>query len=615
MTPSRGSSRTQGLALGMSNLSAFDWSARAEYVPIIQAWEVDTERPYWGCLRAEFVKDLDEADCATQTVILAIGLKVYRKRANLWNNRPVMPLCADFDELGKVTTFEQAVDSGRQIQCWILEKQAWCMMAESGLEYRPRDLELPVLQILPAKEEFMGTWIHGISEKDLKFYLGHARVPCFLVHELIAHETPGKLAMEDFIQGTPTAALLEPQNSEHDCIALRLNSGVHTLHNASLPLPGIAHRPSAERLLLGSQNQWGPPAQERRTARSESPDRVLIPGSDEDEERPDEARTTVPTGPEWSAAPRAMILGTEVRIPMMEVVPSTILKFTVPDGIKAWLLSATGQTPGGHWLRMSRVEWRPCAHYYVEFDSIDAALQVKGLVNVRDSTVRLVEFARDTEFADSPRCRDLIKNEHALPHHGAVVASRNHPLHKLRCPPVAIGARHRQLREGTVVVLSHPAPIDVLGRCQPVVIRRRVRTAALPAPHVEGSPTHARPHPVKDGDQGAGHPPCEGVAAPMTGLADLVRAAAHQVQGIARGAAAGCAVGPFLPPAGTLARGRRLVSRLKDPQEDHDASNENMIEGSMLFGRMGMSLEERLGQRTALNDDKEDTGPKKRKCS
>ncbi|KAF8190252.1 hypothetical protein K438DRAFT_1763264 [Mycena galopus ATCC 62051] len=56
------------------------------------------------------------------------------------------------------------------------------------------------MQILPAKEEYLGIWIHGITEEDLKFFLSYARVPCFLIHELIVQEAPGKLVMEDFVQ-------------------------------------------------------------------------------------------------------------------------------------------------------------------------------------------------------------------------------------------------------------------------------------------------------------------------------------------------------------------------------------------------------------------------------
>ncbi|KAF8194489.1 hypothetical protein K438DRAFT_1761398 [Mycena galopus ATCC 62051] len=183
-----------------SQLSAFDWSTRAEYVPIIRAWQVDKERPYRGCLRVEFVRDLEESHRAVQSLIMAIGARIYRECVDLWDNHPVAPLRAEFEELRNATTFEQAVDTGRQIQRGIFEKAP-----------------------------------------------------------------------------PPIALLLEPQNSEYDHVALRLNGGLHTLHDASLPLPGIAFRPVPERLLSGSQKQWGPLVQEEREARSESPDRVSIP--------------------------------------------------------------------------------------------------------------------------------------------------------------------------------------------------------------------------------------------------------------------------------------------------------------------------------------------------
>jgi hypothetical protein len=114
-------------------------------------------------------------------------------------------------------------------------------MADSWLNYQEKDLALSTVQILPAKEEYLGVWIHGISEGDLKFFLGHARVPCFLIHELvdqdemIDQEAPIRLVMEDFVQGTPVAQLLNPQSSEYDRVALRLN-GEHTLQMTALCL-------------------------------------------------------------------------------------------------------------------------------------------------------------------------------------------------------------------------------------------------------------------------------------------------------------------------------------------------------------------------------------------
>jgi hypothetical protein len=283
---------------------------------------------------------------------------VYRERADLWNSRPVSPLLSDFDELRSASTFEQAVDVGQQIQRWILEKHAWYRMAESWLDYRGKDLALSAVQVKAAKEEYLGVWIHGVSEEDLKFFLGHARVPCFFIHELIEGEDPGTLVVTDFVQGTPVAQLLDPQNSEYDRVALRLNGGEHTLHDASLPLPGIAFRSNDERLLSGSRNQYGPRPLEG-SVRSESPGGVSIPGSDEDDELPTDERATVSTGSEWTATPRSMILGAEVTVAMMEEVKVTpILKFTVPDtffaGRHEGLASVSDEASGWRTLAASR---------------------------------------------------------------------------------------------------------------------------------------------------------------------------------------------------------------------------------------------------------------------
>ncbi|KAF8129674.1 hypothetical protein K438DRAFT_1999728 [Mycena galopus ATCC 62051] len=258
----------------ISQLSNFDLSVQAESAPLIRAWKVDDERPYRGHLREEFIKDLDEADHAVQSQIQTIGAHIYRERVELWNNCPVAPLCADFDELRKASLFEQAVDAGRQRQRGILEKQAWYRMAEAWI--------LAAMQILPAKEEYLGIWMHSITEEDLKFFLSHARVPCFLIHELIAQEASSNLSMDDFVQGTFIAPLLNAQ-TKYNHAALQLNGGTFTIHDSLLPLPGVFFRPAHEHLLSGSHGQWGPLASVGRT-RSESPGGVSIPGSDEDEE-------------------------------------------------------------------------------------------------------------------------------------------------------------------------------------------------------------------------------------------------------------------------------------------------------------------------------------------
>ncbi|KAF8196817.1 hypothetical protein K438DRAFT_1967821 [Mycena galopus ATCC 62051] len=200
----------------ISQLSDFDLSARTECTPLIRVWDVDSDRPYQGRLRDEFVTDLNEVDTSAMSRMRAVGTRIYRDRLVWWNERPMAPVPADFKELRAASTFEQAVDLGRRIQQGILEKQAWCTMAETWLEYRDRERTLAATQVVPVRDKYLGVWIHGIPEDCLKFFLGHARVLCFLIHELTANETPGDLTMEDFVQGTAIAPLLDWQRSEYD---------------------------------------------------------------------------------------------------------------------------------------------------------------------------------------------------------------------------------------------------------------------------------------------------------------------------------------------------------------------------------------------------------------
>ncbi|KAF8193232.1 hypothetical protein K438DRAFT_1761939 [Mycena galopus ATCC 62051] len=585
-----------------SQLTAFDLSARAEFVPIIRAWEVDSERPYRGRLREEFVQDLDEANRTAQSMILSIGMRTYRERMDLWNNRSIMPLRADFDELRKR---------------WILEKQAWYTMAELWLYYRSRDRDLLAVQILPAREEFLGVWIHGITEEDLKFFLGQARAPCYLVHELVDGEVPGKLTMEDFVQGTAVAALVELRNSEYDYIALRLNGGVHMLRDASLPLPGIAFRPAPERLLSGSQNQWGPLVQEGRTARSESPDGVSIPGSDEDEELLAEEEITVVADPEWSSTPRAMILGSEVTIPLADTILTSLLKFTVPDsfameGMTAWLKSATDRTQGGRWLRMSRMEWRPRAHYYIEFDTVDTALRVKGLVNASDGTIRLVEFARQDEF-DAVLEKHPVSLLDAAPRatHGG---NRHPPLLDPRLVAPDTKTPLPRLQGATIVVLGHPSRVNDLKLHLCVVVRLRTPLVVPAAPRVGGLPTRdlllsaseedLEVAPDRLGDEGGTRP---GAVAHIVVLQvrTTYGGGSHRSPSPLRWDSRvgtterGIAPAPIEddPPAA-------LLDRLEQPPE-HPSSPP--YQESTLFRRMGVSLEERMGHHAPMDGMTEET--------
>ncbi|KAF8185766.1 hypothetical protein K438DRAFT_1973613 [Mycena galopus ATCC 62051] len=293
--------RGEESSLRRPQFTAFDLSTRAEYVPIIRVWEVSDEKPFTGHLRAEFVKDLEEASCSAQTRMMGVGMRIYRERVELRNLRLTRPLQREFDNLRTITSFERALDLGWELQRVMQEKFAWARIAEAWLQYDGKEAELASVEILPANEEFIRVWIHGIDVAELRFFLGSARVPCFLIHELSELDPPGELVMGDFVQGTPLADSLDPQNSEFDRIALLLNSGERTPHDGSLPLPGVAMNAPADRVFSGRG--------------------VSIPESDKDGEEPPEA--TVQTGSEWAAAPRAMISRTEVTVPSIHSVNVT----------------------------------------------------------------------------------------------------------------------------------------------------------------------------------------------------------------------------------------------------------------------------------------------------
>ncbi|KAF8143740.1 hypothetical protein K438DRAFT_1783442 [Mycena galopus ATCC 62051] len=381
--------------LSPTSLSSFDLSTLAEFVPLIRVWDVSEEKPYLGSVRLKFVKDLEEANRAAQSRMMAVGARIHRVRVELWERRPIQPIRQDFDSLRAAVKFDEALDLCCEMQRGVQEKNAWARMAEDWLLLEPvKGTDLASVEILPANKEFLGTWIHGVEELDLKFFLSHA--------SLIAEEPVGAIVLEDFVQGTPAFDLLDPLKSKFDHIALALNGGNHTLHDSSLPLPGVVPGPASERRLSGSLAQSGPVSRPNRAARSDSPDRVSIPESDEEEELA--SRVTVNTSPKWTDPPRSMILSTEVTLPtILGVSVTAILKLTVPDafaldGVISWLNSATRLSSGEEWHRIVRVESKPRAHYYVEFDSPDAALHVKGLVNERDGAIRLVAFVEETEF-------------------------------------------------------------------------------------------------------------------------------------------------------------------------------------------------------------------------
>ncbi|KAJ7354489.1 hypothetical protein DFH08DRAFT_955880 [Mycena albidolilacea] len=85
---------------------------------------------------------------------------------------------------------------------------------------------------------------------------------------------------------------------------------------------------------------------------------------------------------------------------MMEEVKITpILKFTVP---KTFMLEGMK-------------EWHLRAHHYIEPNTDNTALYVKGLANAKDGTMQLVEFTRSREFNEVLRKHPVVVSRPATP--------------------------------------------------------------------------------------------------------------------------------------------------------------------------------------------------------
>jgi hypothetical protein len=85
-----------------------------------------------------------------------------------------------------------------------------------------------------------------------------------------------------------------------------------------------------------------------------------------------------------------------------------------PNDIRTWLDGANRKVPRCGWRRMLRVARKPRVDYYVEFESAEAALKVRGLIEPREGEIRKGYFVGETEFkriaAISPAVLQQTKN-------------------------------------------------------------------------------------------------------------------------------------------------------------------------------------------------------------
>jgi hypothetical protein len=84
------------------------------------------------------------------------------------------------------------------------------------------------LPVLPANNEYMGVWMHGIEEDEMWFFMACAGVPCFLVHKLTAEEPRGEMVTQSFTEATIVSKFLDPHSYDVDRLALLSNGGKST---------------------------------------------------------------------------------------------------------------------------------------------------------------------------------------------------------------------------------------------------------------------------------------------------------------------------------------------------------------------------------------------------
>ncbi|KAJ7911723.1 hypothetical protein B0H13DRAFT_2328102 [Mycena leptocephala] len=81
-----------------------------------------------------------------------------------------------------------------------------------------------------------------------------------------------------------------------------------------------------------------------------------------------------------------------------------------PSDVKAWLDGANRKVPGCGWRRIYCVPRSIRVDYYVEFQSAEAALKVRGLIDVRNGEIREATFVGEAEIRDiAERMRAVLE--------------------------------------------------------------------------------------------------------------------------------------------------------------------------------------------------------------
>jgi hypothetical protein len=166
-------------------------------VPIYRVWQFYSESdprrasdPCRGSVSQAFIQELASLSSRLDDRVQELlRVSVVDNGIGEPDNIPTFPTPLDIDRLSTVITFEYAVDFATYIQRGLKNKAAWIAMAEKMVESWPPDLEqLSGRPIPPANDRLLGVWLNGLCEEMCLWFLIHAQVPCFIVHDY----KPGK---------------------------------------------------------------------------------------------------------------------------------------------------------------------------------------------------------------------------------------------------------------------------------------------------------------------------------------------------------------------------------------------------------------------------------------
>ncbi|KAJ7903117.1 hypothetical protein B0H13DRAFT_2335280 [Mycena leptocephala] len=433
---------------------------------VMDVWVSEADSGYRGKLDPLFLKRLADANTTLDTAIRLLD-SVRHSRRQLWEDRPQQLWSTTLDPLRRITKYEDAVNQVREIQRGLLEKEAWLRMAIAWRDRRRSAENMRKMPVLPACDEFMGVWMHGIGEEDMLFFLTCAAVPCFLVHELTAEEPRGEMVAQNFMDATIVSRYLEPYAYDVNRLALIANSRKFTASEVTVVTVTTPSRNLDLRTRSSLRWQFGltsddptPSSRVLLECTQESKEDEVSLGSENNGDHGDipsvAAHSSSPQKP--PSTPLRPLTVPTLTFPAVEsTVVTAVLKFPElpvlfsPNDMSAWLATAARIVSGIEWKRIYLFKRNVRLDYFVEFNSSEMALKVKGLINPKEGEVRECVFVGLTEYgkvqqtlkAVAEQTASSVKGKPASPYAGGRYILPEPPV-TTRLPDVAARGAHPQ---------------------------------------------------------------------------------------------------------------------------------------------------------------------------